>query len=206
MARSRFAVLRLAGFVSVASVSACGLLRREKAPGTEPEAAAAAPATTQSRTLRQSSLNDRDVAAIFLAANNTDVSYAQVALAPGRTPNTDVLDFARRMLSDHSGLNRSAMDLLSTTGIVARDNTISLDFRDESAAKRDTLRELSGRGFDSTYMANEVRYHTTLLSAIDSLLLPATKNAELRALLTRVRPAVAAHLEHATRVQAGLGK
>ncbi len=152
------------------------------------------------------SLNDRDVAAIFLAVNNTDVSYAQVALAPGRTSNTEVLAFANRMLSDHSGLNRSTMDLLSTTNIVPRDNAMSLDFRDESAAKRDTLRELTGRAFDSTYMANEVRYHTKLLATIDSLLIPSTKNADFRVLLTRTRPAVAAHLEHATRVQAGLGK
>jgi putative membrane protein len=83
---------------------------------------------------------------------------------------------------------------------------MSLDFRDESAAKRDTLREKSGPAFDSTYMANEVRYHTKLLATLDSLLLPATKNTDLRVLLTRTRPAVAAHLEHATRIQAGLGK
>jgi putative membrane protein len=152
------------------------------------------------------SVNDRDIAAIFLAVNNTDISYAQVALAPGRTTNTEVLAFANRMLSDHGGLNKSALDLLSTTNIVPRDNTMSLDFRDESAAKRDTLREMTGPAFDSTYMANEVRYHTKLLGTIDSLLLPAAKNTDLRVLLTRVRPAVAAHLEHATRIQAGLGR
>jgi putative membrane protein len=151
-------------------------------------------------------LNDRDVAAIFLAANNTDISYAQVALAPGRTSNQDVLAFANRMLSDHGGLNKAALDLFASTGIVPRDNTISLDFRDESAAKRDTLRERTGAAFDSTYLASEVRYHSRLLAAIDSVLLPATKNAELRALLSRVRPAVAAHLEHATRLQSGIGR
>jgi putative membrane protein len=150
------------------------------------------------------SINDRDVAAIFLAVNNTDISYAQVALAPGRTTNNDVIEFAKRMLSDHSGLNKSALDLLSTTDIVPRDNVMSLDFRDESAAKRDTLRELTGPAFDSTYMMNEVRYHTKLLATLDSLLIPATKNEDLRVLLTRVRPAVAAHLEHASRIQAGL--
>jgi putative membrane protein len=83
---------------------------------------------------------------------------------------------------------------------------MSLDFRDESAAKRDTLRERTGPAFDSTYMANEVLYHTRFLATLDSLLIPSTGNSDLRALLTRARPAVAAHLEHATRVQAGLGK
>lgn len=176
---------RLAGVAVLVGLSACSMLRRETGPSTAP-------------------LTDRDVAAIFLAANNTDVSYAQVALTPGRTGNTDVITFANRMLSDHGGLNKSALELFSSTGITPRDNSMSLDFRDESAARRDTLREVTGPAFDSTYMANEVRYHTRLLVAIDSVLLPVTKNNELRAMLTRVRPAVAAHLEHATRVQAGL--
>jgi len=185
MASSLLARRRLASVLATFALGACASLQRE---------------TGSAR------LDDRDVAAIFLAANNTDVSYAQVALAPGRTNNADIIAFANRMLADHGGLNRSALDLLSTTGIVPRDNTISLDFRDESAAKRDTLREKTGPAFDSTYIANEVRYHTRLLAEIDSVLLPATKNTDLRVLLTRVRPAVAAHLEHATRVQAGLGK
>jgi putative membrane protein len=202
MASSRLAFVRVAGFASLLALSACMLFRRGSVTKT-PESPAA-PASV--RSARAPSLNDRDVAAIFLAVNNTDVSYAQVALTPGRTSNTEVIAFANRMLSDHGGLNRSALDLLSTTGIVPRDNTMSLDFRDESAAKRDTLREKSGAAFDSTYMANEVRYHTRLLATIDSLLLPATKNTDLRVLLTRTRPAVAAHLEHATRIQAGLGK
>lgn len=193
MSSSTLARVRVAGFIIViAAVSACSLLRP-------------APGPTQERPSR-TDLSDRDVAAIFLAANNTDVSYAQVALAPGRTSNADVLSFANRMLSDHSGLNKSALELFSSSGITPRDHTISLDFRDESAAKRDTLRELTGAAFDSTYMASEVRYHTRLLATLDSLLIPAVRHTELKALLTRVRPAVAAHLEHATRIQAGLGK
>jgi putative membrane protein len=185
MTASFAAGLRIAGFASLVGLTACSLLQREG--GSAP-------------------LNDRDVAAIFLAANYTDVSYAQVALAPGRTTNQEVISFANRMLNDHGGLNKSALELFSSTGIIPRDNTISLDFRDESAAKRDTLRERSGAAFDSTYMASEVRYHTRLLAAIDSVLLPVTKHPELKALLTRVRPAVAAHLEHAQRIQAELGK
>jgi putative membrane protein len=175
---------RAAWTLSLAGLSACGMLRPE---GSAP-------------------LNDRDVAAIFLAANNTDVSYAQVAVAPGRTTTEPVLEFARRMLSDHGGLNKAALELFSTTGIVPRDHVISLDFRAESAAKRDTLRERTGALFDSTYLANEVRYHTRLLGALDSLLIPAARNAELKTMLTRVRPAVAAHLEHAIRIQAELHK
>ena len=176
---------RLACILSVVGFTACAAFQRE---GTA------------------SQPTDGNIAAMFLAANNTDISYAQVAIAPGRTTTVAILGFANRMLNDHGGLNKSAIELFSNTGIVPEDNTISLDFRDESAAKRDTLRERSGAVFDSTYMANEVRYHARLLTVIDGVLIPAAKHPELKAMLTRVRPAVAAHLDHAQRVQAGLGK
>jgi putative membrane protein len=185
MTTSHLPRLRVAGFLSLLGLSACVLFQGQRAG--EP-------------------VNDRDIAAIFLAANNTDVSYAQVALAPGRTTNTEIVTFANRMLSDHGGLNKAALDLYSASGITPRDNSISLDFRDESAAKRDTLREFTGATFDSAYMVNEVRYHRRLLVALDSVLIPAARNADLKGMLTRVRPAVAAHLEHAERVQAGLRK
>jgi putative membrane protein len=148
--------------------------------------------------------NDRNLAAIFLAANNTDISYGQVAVAPGRTTNSAVIAFATRMLTDHGALNRVALQLFEETGITPAEHVASLNFRDESAAKRDTLRELTGARFDSAYMVNEVRYHARLLGVMDSVMIPRARNARLKSMLTSIRPAVAAHLEHAQRVQAEL--
>jgi putative membrane protein len=176
---------RVLAAIALLGVAACAAMHREDRP--EPP-------------------TDGNVIAMFLAANNTDISYAQVAMAPGRTTTAPVLGFAHRMLDDHTGLAQAARDLIAKTNIDAEDNITSLDFRDESAAERDTLRELSGAKFDSAYMANEVRYHTRLLTVLDSVLIPAAHNGDLKSLLAGVRPAVAAHLEHAERVQSGLGK
>lgn len=173
--------------IALVGAAACGRLHTIGAP--EPER-----------------LTDGNIAAMFLTANNTDVSYAKVALVQGQTSTPAVLAFASRMLSDHSGLNQAATEVFGKARIVPEDNTASLDFRDESAAKRDTLRERKGALFDSTYIANEVRYHTKLLAVLDGVLIPSARNADLKSLLTGVRPAVAAHLEHAQRVQAGLVK
>ena len=46
----------------------------------------------------------------------------------------------------------------------------------------------------------------TVLDAIDKLLIPSAQNAELKGLITKVRPAIAAHLEHAKHLQASLAK
>ena len=66
------------------------------------------------------------------------------------------------------------------------------------------MRELDGRAFDSTYIANEITYHTKLLDALDKVLIPDARNPQLIHALTQIRRAVAAHLAHAQRVQSSL--
>jgi putative membrane protein len=53
---------------------------------------------------------------------------------------------------------------------------------------------------------HEVAYHQSVLDAMDKTLIPSAKNAELKALLVKVRPWFLAHLDHAQRVQASLSK
>jgi len=51
---------------------------------------------------------------------------------------------------------------------------------------------------------HEVAYHQAVLDAVDHTLIPSAQNAELKALLVKVRPAFVAHLEHAKALQASL--
>jgi putative membrane protein len=145
---------------------------------------------------------DAEITAILLAANNTDVSYAK--LVPTRAQSQAIKDFAAQMITDHTRVNALVDNLLTTANITPVESKTSLDFRDESAMKRDVMRELSGRQFDTTYIANEISYHTRLLASIDATLLPSVRNAQLRQLITNIRPAVAAHLAHAQQVRTAL--
>ncbi|HET9464927.1 MAG TPA: DUF4142 domain-containing protein, partial [Gemmatimonadales bacterium] len=63
---------------------------------------------------------------------------------------------------------------------------------------------LKGAAFERAYMDREVAYHQAVLDALDQLLIPTTANAELRKLLADVRPAIAAHLAHAKKLQGAL--
>ena len=145
-------------------------------------------------------VTDANIAAMVLALNNTDISYAR--LAPARAEREDIRKFAERMLTDHTGVNQLVTNLMTKLDLEAEDNVASLDMRDESAEKRDLMRELSGYRFDSTYIENEISYHRKFLAQIDNVLLPSARNAELKGLLTAVRPAVASHLAHAEQVRA----
>ena len=68
------------------------------------------------------------------------------------------------------------------------------------------LQHASGPAFDKAYVDHEVAYHQQVIDALDKVLIPNAKNAELKALLVKVRPAFVAHLEHAKMLQASLGK
>ena len=68
------------------------------------------------------------------------------------------------------------------------------------------LEGLKGADFDKAYIAHEVAYHQQVLDAIDNTLVPNAKNAELKGLIVKVRPAFVGHLEHAKQIQSKLGK
>ena len=181
------------------ATTSCRLLRPDPAmrAGDSAQAEPAQPAAAARRT---GPLGDANITAMVLALNNTDISYAR--LVPSRAQRDDVKRFAERMLTDHAGLNSLVTALLTKLDIAAQDNIASLDMRDESATKRDLMRELAGFAFDSTYVANEVTYHQKFLASLDNEMLPNVKNADLRSLLTTMRPAVAAHLAHAEQLWA----
>lgn len=181
--------------------SGCRLFRpvNPNAPATTPSAATPAPQQS-ARAQSPGRVTDANIAAMVLALNNTDISYAR--LAPARAEREDIRKFAERMLTDHTGVNQLVTNLMAKLDLEAEDNVASLDMRDESAEKRDLMRELSGYRFDSTYIENEITYHRKFLAQIDNVLLPSARNAELKGLLTAVRPAVASHLAHAEQVRA----
>ena len=67
-----------------------------------------------------------------------------------------------------------------------------------------TLRGLRGKAFDKAYIDHEVTYHQAVLDAMDKVLVPSAQNAQLKALLVKVRPAFVDHLKHAKMIQSTL--
>ena len=169
----------------------------EAAPTPEPSGTVSAPLPE-----RVGRLGDGNIAAMLLASNNTDISYAR--LVPARALRDDVHQFAQRMLTDHLGVNALLNETLAKIDLAPDDNMATLAMRDESAARRDAMRDLAGFAFDSAYITNEVSYHQRFLASLDHIMIPAVRNAELKSLLTSVRPAVAAHLAHAEQVWANV--
>jgi putative membrane protein len=145
---------------------------------------------------------DPQIAAIVVTANQVDIDAGK--LAASKSHNKDVREFAKRMITDHTGVNKSAVELVSKLKVTPEDNPTSESLKSGGEENLKNLRSLTGAAFDKAYIDHEVAYHEQVLNAVDKALIPNAKNAELKALLVQVRPAFVAHLEHAKRIQASL--
>lgn len=148
-------------------------------------------------------LSDPEVAHVAVTANSIDVELAR--FAQSRTGNDAVREFAATMIRDHTAVNAQAGELASRLGVTPSDNAVSQSLQAGAAEARAALEPLHGTAFERAYMDREVAYHQAVLDALDELLIPTSSNADLRKLLLDVRPAIAAHLEHATQIRNSLG-
>lgn len=148
-------------------------------------------------------LSDPEVAHVAVTANSIDIDIAR--LVESRTQNADVRKFAATMITDHTAVNGQAAALAGKLGVTPQDNAVSQSLQTGAKAARSSLEPLKGREFDRAYMDREVAYHQAVLDAIDGLLIPTTSNGELKGLLVKVRPAIAAHLAHARQLRGSLG-
>jgi putative membrane protein len=67
------------------------------------------------------------------------------------------------------------------------------------------LRALDGAEFDRAFLRHEVAFHRAVLDAVQSTLLPAIQNAELRAFVVKVGPAFEGHMIGAQALERRLG-
>ena len=150
------------------------------------------------------SINDAQIASIVVTANQVDIDAGE--LAKTRAASPEVKKFGETMVTDHTGVNAAAVALARKLKVTPEDNDTSRALAAGGEKNVAHLKTLSGAAFDRAYVDHEVAYHTQVLDAIDKTLIPNTKNAELKALLVKVRPAFVAHLEHAKQLQKKLAK
>src|SRR4051794_18761447 len=142
------------------------------------------------------------IASIVVTANQVDIDAGK--LAETRGSNADVKKFAQLMVTDHTGVNKQAVALVTRLKVTPQDNDTSKSLKEGGDKNLANLKTLKGAAFDKAYVDHEVAYHQAVLDAIDKTLIPNASNADLKALLVKVRPAFAAHLEHAQHLQASL--
>ena len=148
--------------------------------------------------------SDPQIAGIVVTANQIDIDAGK--LAKSHTKNKEVSEFAQLMITDHTAVTQQASALAKKLGVTPEDSATSESLKDGAAKNVANLKSLKGAAFDRAYADHEVAYHQQVLDAIDKVLIPSAKNAELKNLIVKVRPAIAAHLGHAKMIQSDLAK
>lgn len=144
-------------------------------------------------------INDAEIAAIVVTANQVDIDAGKLAVS--RSRNDKVKAFAQQMIADHGGVNKAATELVTRLKVAPQESSTAKALQaggDENLAH---LKTLKGVAFDRAYINHEYAYHQQVIDALDKTLIPGAANAELKALLIRVRPAFVAHRDHAKSLQ-----
>ncbi len=144
-------------------------------------------------------LSDAEVAHVAVVANQIDIAYADIAKE--KSKEADILKFAETMKNDHNAVISQASALVKKLSVTPKDNSVSQKLLADAEQTKKTLRSKSGKAFNKAYIDNEVAYHQAVIGAVEGLLIPEAENAELKALLQNVVPALKTHLEHAQMVQ-----
>ncbi|MEP6779050.1 MAG: DUF4142 domain-containing protein [Gemmatimonadaceae bacterium] len=138
-----------------------------------------------------SALDDATIVFIYDEANSADIETGQLAVERGSTK--EVRDFGATLVRDHNAARQLGRDLAKKLGVTPAplaDDPYAKGHVDAMAK----LKPLHGKEFDKAFMKHEVAYHVAVIDAIQNTLLPATKNAELKALEIKIVPAFQGHL------------
>jgi putative membrane protein len=145
---------------------------------------------------------DPQIAHIAYTAGLIDIAAAKQALA--KASNKDVKTFAQDMVRDHEAVNKQALDLVKKLNVTPEDNDTSKTLSKNAADKLAELSKLNGAAFDKAYIANEVAYHKSVDSVLETTLIPSANNAELKSLLQTGLKIFQGHEQHAEHVAAEL--
>ncbi len=136
-------------------------------------------------------LDDAAIVGIFDIANTWDIATG--SLAASKAGRQDVRDFGAMLARDHKAVQDQGRELAATLKVTP--TPVAADFplkvAHEAAIKK--LQGLSGAAFDRAFLEHEVAYHKAVIDAVTTTLLPAIRNAELKAFVEKVAPAFAAH-------------
>ncbi len=192
----------LAAAVACFALVACKSNGEQSADAATSDTATAAMAPASDTAAAPAKPNDAQIAHIAVTANSID--SAAGVLAKSKAQSKAVKDFAQTMITDHTQVNKQAVALATKLGVTPEDNDVSRELNSGAQQSQSELQAKSGADFDSAYIDHEVAYHQAVLDALDQTLIPDAQNAELKELLTKVRPAIAAHLDRAKGIQKSL--
>ena len=104
---------------------------------------------------------DPQIAAIVVTANQVDIDAGK--LAATKSQSKPVKDFAQLMVTDHSSVNQSAVDLVTKLKVTPQDNATAQSLKKCGEDNLANLRKLSGPAFELASVEHEVAYNEAVI-------------------------------------------
>lgn len=186
----------------LATAVLAGCAKDNNENGVPQDTAAMAPAGDTAAAPAAAVPTDPQIAHIAVKSNDIDIDRGKDA--EGKATNAEVKAFAKKMIDEHGAVNKQAADLAGKLNLTPEDNPTSQQMQTQADQVKSELSSKSGAEYDKAYIASEVAFHQQVLDALDNVLIPNAQNAELKALLEKVRPVVDGHLKMAQQIQAKL--
>ncbi|CCQ75017.1 DUF4142 domain-containing protein [Magnetospira sp. QH-2] len=136
-------------------------------------------------------LDDATIFAIFDQANMADIATGRLGYKHGNTEEVRAL--AKMVVTDHTAVQQMGRDLAKEMGILGTPPDGDQSWADQAKSLK-MLASMAGPDFDAAYLRYEVGYHTAVINAINTVLLPAIKNEKFKALVVKVLPGFEHHL------------
>lgn len=131
-------------------------------------------------------------------SNNAEVSLGNLAQAKGT--NDSVKMYARMMVTEHT---TAQSDLTNVVNNVNTDASFKDSLNAQQVQMRTMLSALSGRAFDSAYIASQVLGHQQTLAAFNTEI-SGGQSAQVKGYATKYQPAIQNHLTLANQIFAQL--
>jgi putative membrane protein len=168
-----------------------GALNAQSAPSPRPAERTSTHATTGATPSGE--LRQRQALGVLAAINQAEVNAAQLALARGQ--NSATRQYAQTMIQEHTQ-NQRALEAWQPDKRSAPAQAKAAEAQAEAA----TLARQQGAAFDAAYLSAMVTDHRKALDTLDTLIIPAATQADLRTFLKETRAHVADHLARAERL------
>src|SRR5436190_10628730 len=111
----------------------------------------------------QTGPSDPQIAGIVVAANQIDIDAGK--MAKSRSENKEVQEFAQRMITDHTAVNKQASGLVKKLKVKPEESDTSRSLKSAAKSTEGKLKAVKGADFDKAYVDNEVAYHQQVLDA-----------------------------------------
>jgi putative membrane protein len=147
-------------------------------------------------------LTDGQIAKITTLVNTGEVEQAQ--LAKTKSKNAAVKKFATTMITQHTQAKQKGTQLAKKAMLTPEESPAATELQTKATATLEQLKAADAATFDSAYISSQVTQHQEVLDMLDSQLIPAATNPELKTELEATRTMVQHHLTEAQSIQQGL--